>query len=34
MDKALYANLSPEFRQQHFLVGLMLGELATVLDIP
>lgn len=32
-DKALYADLSPEFRQQHFLAGLMLSELATVLEI-
>uniref|UniRef100_A0A1Q3G270 Putative ph domain-containing protein n=1 Tax=Culex tarsalis TaxID=7177 RepID=A0A1Q3G270_CULTA len=33
IDKALYAELSAEFRQQHFLVGLVLQELATVLDI-
>lgn len=34
IDKALYADLSAEFRQQHFLAGLVLGELATVLEIP
>ena len=34
IDKALYADLSAEFRQQHFLAGLMLSELATVLEIP
>lgn len=34
IDKALYADLSVEFRQQHFLAGLVLGELATVLEIP
>ncbi|XP_039439015.1 dedicator of cytokinesis protein 7 [Culex pipiens pallens] len=33
IDKTLYAELSAEFRQQHFLVGLVLQELATVLDI-
>ncbi|XP_055386415.1 dedicator of cytokinesis protein 7 [Condylostylus longicornis] len=33
IDKALYADLSPEFRQQHFLIGLILSELATVLDV-
>ncbi|XP_053694976.1 dedicator of cytokinesis protein 7 [Sabethes cyaneus] len=33
IDKALYAELSAEFRQQHFLVGLVLQELASVLDI-
>ncbi|KAG4065416.1 hypothetical protein HA402_002814 [Bradysia odoriphaga] len=34
IDKALYADLSAEFRQQHFLAGLVLGELSTVLEIP
>lgn len=34
IDKALYSDLSHEFRQQHFLVGLVLSELATVLEIP
>lgn len=34
IDKALFADLNPEFRQQHFLVGLVLSELATVLDMP
>ncbi|XP_055593172.1 dedicator of cytokinesis protein 7 [Uranotaenia lowii] len=33
MDKTLYAELSAEYRQQHFLIGLVLQELATVLDI-
>lgn len=33
-DKAVFADLSPDFRQQHFLAGLMLSELATVLEIP
>ncbi|XP_035909573.1 dedicator of cytokinesis protein 7 [Anopheles stephensi] len=32
-DRALYADLSVEFRQQHFLVGLVLQELSNVLDI-
>lgn len=32
-DNSLYAELSQEFRQQHFLVGLVLTELATVLEI-
>ncbi|KAL5279484.1 DOCK6 family protein [Megaselia abdita] len=32
--KALYADLDIEFRRQHFLIGLVLGELATVLEIP
>ncbi|XP_059491152.1 dedicator of cytokinesis protein 7 isoform X2 [Neocloeon triangulifer] len=31
-DKSAYADLSPEFRQQHFLVGLILGELPVVFD--
>lgn len=34
IDKALYSDLSLEFRQQHFLVGLVLSELAMVLEIP
>lgn len=34
IDKALYSDLSLEFRQQHFLIGLVLSELATVLEIP
>lgn len=34
IDKAIFGDLNPEFRQQHFLVGLILSELATVLDIP
>lgn len=34
IDKALYADLSAEFRQQHFLAGLVLGELSNVLEIP
>lgn len=33
-SKAVFADLSAEFRQQHFLAGLMLGELATVLEMP
>lgn len=32
-DKVLYADLSADFRQQHFLVGLVLSELATVLEV-
>lgn len=32
-DNSLYAELSQEFRQQHFLVGLVLTELAQVLEI-
>lgn len=32
-DNSLFAELSQEFRQQHFLVGLVLTELATVLEI-
>lgn len=34
IDVQLYSDLSVEFRQQHFLIGLVLGELATVLEIP
>lgn len=30
---ALHADLSIEFRQQHFLVGLVLSDLATVLEV-
>ncbi|KAK7862685.1 hypothetical protein R5R35_000927 [Gryllus longicercus] len=32
-DKMSFAELSPEFRQQHFLVGLVLSDLATVLEM-
>lgn len=32
-DNALYAELSQEFRQQHFLAGLVLTELAQVLEL-
>lgn len=32
-DNAVYAELSQEFRQQHFLVGLVMTELATVLEM-
>ncbi|CAD7079957.1 unnamed protein product [Hermetia illucens] len=32
-DTALYADLSTDFRQQHFLVGLVLSDLATVLEV-
>jgi dedicator of cytokinesis protein 6/7/8 len=31
-DKAAFADLTPDFKQQHFLVGLVLGELPVVLD--
>lgn len=31
-DKLTFADLSPEFRQQHFLVGLILSDLPTVLE--
>lgn len=34
IDKALYSDLSVQFRQHHFLIGLVLQELATVLEIP
>lgn len=34
LDRALYADLSIEFRTQHFLVGLILGELSSVLELP
>ncbi|XP_059617297.1 dedicator of cytokinesis protein 7 [Phlebotomus argentipes] len=33
LDKTLYAELSHDFRQQHFLIGLVLTELAAVLEI-
>ncbi|XP_055858913.1 dedicator of cytokinesis protein 7 isoform X2 [Episyrphus balteatus] len=33
IDKALQADLNAEFRQQHYLVGLVLSELATVLEV-
>jgi len=32
-DRVNFADLSPDFRQQHFLVGLVLSDLAAVLDI-
>jgi hypothetical protein len=32
-DRVNFAELSPDFRQQHFLVGLVLSDLAAVLDI-
>ncbi|XP_023230631.1 dedicator of cytokinesis protein 7-like [Centruroides sculpturatus] len=32
-EKGNFAELSVEFRQQHFLVGLVLSDLATVLEI-
>ncbi|CAN8004691.1 unnamed protein product, partial [Ixodes hexagonus] len=31
-DRSAFAELSPEFRQQHFLMGLVLSDLATVLQ--
>lgn len=34
LDKTVFSDLSLEFRQQHFLVGMVLSELATVLEIP
>lgn len=34
IERALHADLSTEFRQQHFLVGLVLGDLATVMEVP
>ena len=34
IDKALYSDLSLEYRQQHFIIGLLLTELATVLETP
>ncbi|XP_065358004.1 dedicator of cytokinesis protein 7 isoform X2 [Calliphora vicina] len=34
IERALHADLSIEFRQQHFLVGLVLSDLATVLEVP
>nr|CAD7402776.1 unnamed protein product [Timema poppensis] len=33
-DKMSFAELSPAFKQQHFLVGLVLSDLASVLEIP
>ncbi|XP_040062759.1 dedicator of cytokinesis protein 7 isoform X2 [Ixodes scapularis] len=30
-DRSAFAELSPEYRQQHFLLGLLLSDLATVL---
>ncbi|CAM6031703.1 unnamed protein product, partial [Sphagnum compactum] len=32
-DKALYAELTPEYRAQHFLIGLVLGELIGVMEL-
>ncbi|XP_065206218.1 dedicator of cytokinesis protein 7 [Planococcus citri] len=32
-DKKLYAELSPEFRQHHYFVGLIFSDLATILDM-
>lgn len=32
-DKACFAELSYEYKQQHFLVGLVLTDLAVVLDL-
>ncbi|XP_063219662.1 dedicator of cytokinesis protein 7 [Bacillus rossius redtenbacheri] len=32
-DKISFAELSPAFKQQHFLIGLVLSDLASVLDI-
>ncbi|TMW54842.1 hypothetical protein DOY81_000075 [Sarcophaga bullata] len=34
IERALHADLSVDFRQQHFLVGLVLSDLATVLEVP
>lgn len=33
-DRASFSDLSVDFRQQHFLIGLVLSELATVLELP
>lgn len=33
-DKKLYAELSSEFRQHHYFVGLLFSDLATILDMP
>ncbi|XP_037960753.1 dedicator of cytokinesis protein 7 [Teleopsis dalmanni] len=33
-ERALHADLNSDFRQQHFLVGLVLSDLATVLEVP
>ena len=32
LDKGIFTELSNEYRMQHFLVGLVLSELATVFD--
>lgn len=32
-DKKLYAELSSEFRQHHYFVGLIFSDLATILDM-
>lgn len=34
IDRAIHAELSIEFRQQHFLVGLVLSDLATIMEVP
>ncbi|XP_017954547.1 dedicator of cytokinesis protein 6 isoform X2 [Drosophila navojoa] len=34
IERSLHADLSSEFRQQHFLVGIVLSDLATVMEIP
>ncbi|XP_023165795.2 dedicator of cytokinesis protein 7 isoform X2 [Drosophila hydei] len=34
IERSLHADLSSEFRQQHFLVGIVLTDLATVMEIP
>ncbi|BFF96110.1 dedicator of cytokinesis protein 6 [Drosophila madeirensis] len=34
LERALQADLSQEFLQQHFLVGLVLSDLATVMEVP
>lgn len=33
-DKALFSDLTSEFRAQHFLIGLMLSELIGVMELP
>ncbi|EDV30788.1 uncharacterized protein Dana_GF14871, isoform A [Drosophila ananassae] len=34
LERALHADLSQEFLQQHFLVGLVLSDLAAVMEVP
>ncbi|XP_017859790.1 PREDICTED: dedicator of cytokinesis protein 7 [Drosophila arizonae] len=34
IERSLHADLSSEFRQQHFLVGIVLSDLATIMEIP